>query len=63
MTRFHQLISSGLEKAIADALADSEKSTIKEALDEAAAEVEERSKWADIGAQMTRYASAESTVL
>ena len=35
-----------LQKAVSEALQDGEKTTIKEALDEAAAEVEDRNKWA-----------------
>lgn len=42
--RENKLTLVELQKAVSEALADSEKTTIREALDEAAAEVEDRNK-------------------
>jgi hypothetical protein len=42
--RESELTQAELQKAVSEALADSEKTTIKEALDEAAAEVADRNK-------------------
>ena len=39
-----RLMCIELQKAVSEALSDSEKTTIKEAMEEAAAEVEDRSK-------------------